>query len=160
MRQMGCAYRKAWLSDAQKIYFMFTRSSAGCCLRNAVIGETTRRSLMLRNALRLVFSRRRAFRSTRFIDARRLHSFRKSRRYAANWVRLPKGVAFGRAENLFYVHAFLGRLLPAERRDRKTTPRGAVRLAAGFSSVPRDWGHAFYKCAAHSPFPVQLPAVR
>ena len=80
MRQMGCAYRKAWLSDAQKIYFMFTRSSAGCCLRNAVIGETT--------------------------------------------------------------------------------PRGAVRLAAGFSSVPRDWGHAFYKCAAHSPFPVQLPAVR
>ena len=38
-------------------------------------GETTRRSRMLRNALRPVFSRRRAFQGSRFINARRLHSF-------------------------------------------------------------------------------------
>ena len=56
--------------------FYFTRSSAGCCLRNAVIGETTRRSRMLRNALRPVFSRLRAFKGSRFINARSLHSFR------------------------------------------------------------------------------------
>ena len=44
-----------------------------------------------------------------FIKMPRLHLSCVSRRYAANGVRLPKGVAFGRAER-FLVHMFLGGL--------------------------------------------------
>ena len=60
----------------------------------------------------------------------RLHLSCESRRYAANWGRLPKGVAFGRAER-FLVHMFLGGLcifpcLPPRGKVSRSDGRGAL----------------------------------
>ena len=64
-----------------------------------------------RGAVRLAagFSSPRHISGHAIIKMPRLHLSCKSRRYAANGVRLPKGVAFGRAER-FLVYMFLGGL--------------------------------------------------
>ena len=67
------------------------------------------------------------------------------------------------AQKVFYVHAFLGELTPAERRDLKDNPTFAYatqRSASGFLSPPRLWGLSIDKCAAASLFPRAAPRCR
>ena len=71
-----------------------------------------------------------AFRGTPLLNAAQIHLSCGSRRYAANEVRLPKGVAFGRAER-FLVHMFLGGLsifpcLPPRGTVSRSDGRGAL----------------------------------
>ena len=62
------------------------------------------------------------------------------------------------AQKLFYIHAFLGELTPAERRDLKKTPTKTRigRCAFSVRSFPRlraFSGHTYYKTRAAFTFP-------
>ena len=104
------------------------------------------------------FPHRAAIRGSRFISAARFHLSCVSRRYAANGVRLPKGVAFGRAEKIF--HKFCFKLMKQNFVTFRKTPLSALWAAQSEFSSPRHIsGHAIIKMSRLHLSCGQLPAV-
>ena len=94
---------------------------------------------MLRNALRPVFSRLRAFWGTLIIKRAQPSLFPCEPDGKLGALAQKRG--FACARNLF--HAFLGELTPAERRDLRDNPTFAYasqRSASGFLSAARIFG--------------------
>ena len=104
---------------------------------------------MLRNALRPVFSRLRAFWGTLIIKRAQPSLFPCEPDGKLGALAQKRG--FACARNLF--HAFLGELTPAERRELRKTPLSALWAAQSeFSSLRGNEGHTLIKRRANSPF--------
>ena len=104
---------------------------------------------MLRNALRPVFSRLRAFWGTLIIKRAQPSLFLREPDGKLGALAQKRG--FACARNLF--HAFLGELTPAERRELRKTPLSALWAAQSeFSSLRGNEGHTLIKRRANSPF--------
>ena len=123
MRQMECAYRKARLSDAQKLYYIHVFLGELTPAERRDFRKTPTKTRIKRCAFSVrSFPRLRAFSGHTYYKTRAAFTFPARAAGMRQMGCAYRKARLSDAQKLFYIHAFLGELTPAECRDFRKTP--------------------------------------